>query len=142
MKINANTYACCIRQDCLLADKCHRAQCLKALTPDSEELQSIVNPRLVTGREGCPYYTVLRPVRFACGFRKVLGDLTKNQHTAIYHALLLLYGKNPYYAMRNGSTLISPDEQARIQAVFAENGVTTSDIFDDYREVPCPMAMK
>lgn len=140
MNISPNTYACCVRQDCCLADKCHRAQCLRELSPESDELQTFVNPHLATGRAGCPYYTVLRPVRFACGFKKVIGDLTKNQHSAIYHTLVTAFGKNPYYAMRNGSTLISPDEQARIQAVFTENGVTTSDIFDDYRDVPCPMA--
>lgn len=124
--------ALCGRQECVLKDKCVRAQGLQMLT-ESDVTFLCVNPALVTGNEDCPMAKIAKPVRMAYGFEGLLGRLPKNVSDRLREGLLDHFGKNPYYDRRNGHRAMPPEEQSYIIKLVQQlGGVVEEEPFDRY----------
>ena len=124
--------ALCGRQECVLKDKCVRAQGLQMLT-ESDVTFVCVNPALVTGNEDCPMAKIAKPVRMAYGFMGLLGRLPKNVSDGLRDGLFDHFSKNPYYDRRNGHRAMPPEEQNYIIKLVQQlGGVVEEEPFDRY----------
>ena len=123
----------CSSNCCKVADLCRRAMGYKTITTEDKTLK-MVNPMLTTNDESCPMYSHLHTVRFAKGFMKLQGEMSRTKFDALKQKLLAHYGKNPYYEMRKGMRLISPEDQSYITEAVSKTGATISDPFDEYVE--------
>ncbi len=131
MKEEYKNVALCSSNGCKVADLCRRALGYKTITTDDKVL-SLVNQMIVTNDESCPMYSHLQTVRFAKGFMKLQDELPRTKFDALKQKLLARYGKNPYYEMRKGTRLISPEDQEYITLVIRNIAPNMTDIFDEY----------
>lgn len=125
--------ALCSSNCCKVADLCRRAMGYKTITTEDKTLK-MVNPMLTTNDESCPMFSHLETVRFAKGFMKLQGEISRTKFDALKQKLLAHYGKNPYYEMRKGTRLISPEDQRFIAEAVSKTGATITDPFDEYVE--------
>lgn len=133
MKEEYKNVALCSSNGCKVADLCRRAMGYKTITTEDKTLK-MVNPMLTTNDENCPMYSHLETVRFAKGFMKLQDEMSRTKFDALKQQLLAYYGKNPYYEMRKGTRLISPEDQRFIAQAVSKTGATISDPFDEYVE--------
>ncbi len=133
MKEEYKNVALCSSKDCKVANLCRRAMGFKTITDEDKTLM-MVNQMLTTNDESCPMYSHLETVRFAKGFMKLQDELPRSKFDALKQKLLAHYGKNPYYEMRKGTRLISPEDQEYIALVISNIAPNTVDIFDEYVE--------
>lgn len=133
MKEEYKNVALCSSNCCKVADRCRRAMGYKTITAEDETLK-MVNPMLTTNDESCPMYSHLDTVRFAKGFMKLQGEMSRIKFDALKQKLLAHYGKNPYYEMRKGTRQISPEDQSYITEAVSKTGATITDPFDEYVE--------
>ena len=133
MKEEYKNVALCSSNCCKVADLCRRAMGYKTITTEDKTLK-MVNPMLITNDENCPMYSHLHTVRFAKGFMKLQDEMPRTKFDALKQKLLAHYGKNPYYEMRKGTRLISPEDQRFIAKAVSKTGATISDPFDEYVE--------
>lgn len=125
--------ALCSSNGCKVADLCRRAMGYKTISIKDKTL-TIVNPMLTTGDENCPMYSHLETVRMAKGFIKLQDELPRSKFDAVKQKLLTHFGKNPYYEMRKGKRLISPEEQGYIAETIRTIDATITDPFNEYVE--------
>lgn len=90
---------------------------------------------IVTCDDQCPMYSHLHIVRYAKGFLKMEQNLPRAVFDTMKRALLEHLGKNPYYEMRKGSRLISPNVQQLFATLFLQQGITEPYPFDEYVDV-------
>lgn len=124
----------CASCDCKVADRCHRAMGYKTITTEDKVLK-VVNPMIVTSDEHCPMFSYKKTVRYGCGFMEMERNLPRGTFDVIKQRLLKEYGKNPYYEMRKGTRLISPETQMFFEGLFLEMGIATPYPFDKYVDV-------
>ncbi len=133
MKEEYKNVALCSGQGCKVASLCRRAMGYQTITFEDKTLM-MVNPKLTTNDESCPMYSHLETMRFAKGFMKLQDELPRSKFETLKQQLLARYGKNPYYEMRNGTRLISPEDQRFIAQAVININANIADPFDEYVE--------
>lgn len=123
----------CMKTDCVHAGECERLQAFLR-GEVREEIIEVVNPALVGDGTHCPHGARRQMVAFARGFQRACDRLSQKTLREVSLALSLIYGRNPYYKMRRGDRLISPEDQSVILSVFRKNGIADTDIFDSFEE--------
>lgn len=141
MKDEYKNVALCSSTDCRVADLCRRALGYKTITAEDKVLE-IVNPQIVTGDENCPMYSYQQAVRYAKGFLQMESELPKKVYAPLKQHLLAHFGKNPFYEMRNGRRLISPENQQLITNLILSQGIAQPPAFDEYVEQDVWMTKK
>lgn len=125
-------HALCVHTDCEMADVCLRTKGYKTVNDDDRQFP-IINPNIVSKKADCAYFAKLVTVKYAKGFKAIFNKIPAGTGNTIYHNLSVYFGKNPYYARRNGNVLISPDEQEYIREFFHSYGVE-DEVFDGYED--------
>ena len=133
MKEEYKNVALCSSNGCKVADRCRRAMGYKTISKEDKTLM-VVNTMLTTNDESCPMYSHLHTVRFAKGFMKLQDEMSRTKFDALKQLLLAHYGKNPYYEMRKGTRLISPDDQRLIAQAVSNIDASIADPFDEHVE--------
>lgn len=122
----------CSGSGCKVADLCHRAMGYKTITKEDRYLR-VVNPLVITNDKDCPMFSGKKKVRYGCGFMNMERNLPRAVFESMKSELLARYTKNPYYEMRKGTRLISPDVQQFFAELFEAQGIEPYP-FDSYVE--------
>lgn len=122
-------WAICFQHECPLADKCLR-HAVALLAPAELEYHKTVLPGARKG-DRCSLYVTTEPVRMARGMKRLLPRGSAGQAMEIRQGLYNIFGSCPqYYRYRAGKYDITPEQQARVAALFRRFSITAEPKFD------------
>ena len=128
-------YLMCLHEKCSKAETCLR-QIAGRAAPAGKEWIKIVNPNYIVNLSGdCSYFRPAETVRYARGFKQLLGKLPNDTMRQVFHQLLTEFGERQYYRNRNGERLLPPEEQKTILEIIEKCGIDRQPDFDSYVEV-------
>lgn len=122
-------WAICFQHDCPLANSCLR-HAVALLAPAHLTHHVTVLP---AAREGdhCSLFATSEPIRIARGMKHLILRTYSEKVTAIRHGLYDIFGsKSSYYRYRDGDYDITPEQQARIAALFRKHGAAVEPQYD------------
>ncbi|MBQ9294822.1 MAG: hypothetical protein IJ219_07855 [Bacteroidaceae bacterium] len=126
-------WAVCLQDDCPLAQNCLR-RTIGRMMPEGTLQHAIVLP---AAREGdrCRLFAQAEPVQIAHGMSHLLDGLPSGLASTLRHRLYDIFGSKPqFYRFREGRYAISPEQQARVAALFTEYGITAKPQYDSTTE--------
>lgn len=127
-------YAVCQHTDCPRAGKCLRQIAYQPLIERPANVLCLLNPTLCTRDEACPYFRDSAPVTYARGFTGMQKRMYPQQYQRFMSALLLHFGRSPYFERRRGDMPLSPKEQKIVRSALRHAGVTEELKFDQYED--------
>lgn len=122
-------WAICFQNECPLSDRCLRHAVAKLAPPTLTHHVAV----LPTARQGdqCSLFATAEPVRMARGMKGILKGLTSRQATDLRHGLYAIFGSCPhFYRYRAGRYPITPEQQARVAALFRKHGIEGEPHYD------------
>ncbi|MCR5077382.1 MAG: DUF6078 family protein [Prevotella sp.] len=126
-------YPMCIQADCPRAASClHQVAYGQASATDRHLL--ILNPAQCLKGEACSHYRDARPVTYARGFTRMQRHMTLEQYGRFSRRLMSVFGRNPYYERRRGTSALSPQEQLTVRKALRAVGVSDDQPFDSYEQ--------
>ena len=129
-----NFFLMCLNQECPKAENCLRQLAAEVIPSEVKQL-TIINPKyLAAVKNDCPHYKVAEKTRYAKGFLNMLENMPHKQMQKVSISLRSHFGRMMYFRMRNGSRLLSPDEQQDLLAIVARCGIFQPHDFDEYVE--------
>lgn len=132
-KISETYQVACAKAGCTMKDVCLRQQLYLRIV-DTESVVSIVNPRIVTANEKCPYLVKPRTIRYAKGFMRMLETLNVKKLDEFRWRMISKTNRNKYFKLRKGEILLTPEEQQKVFDVLHEIGLNIENPFDSYVE--------
>lgn len=135
------TYTCCITPEgaCPLRERClrslvHREQ-MYSEKASRLEVVNLWNEELHPNTEKCKLFREARKKVFARGFAHLFDEVPKKKYPTVKAHVQAVFGcERSYYYCKNGTWLISPDEQARIAAIFRKAEVGEVPPYDRMEE--------
>lgn len=122
-------WAICFQHDCPLAGGCLR-HAIAALMPASVTHHHTVLPAARDG-EQCSLFATAEPVRLARGMKRLIPRIYSEKVTELRHGLYAIFGStSSYYRYRDGDYDITPEQQARIAALFRKHGIIAEAVYD------------
>lgn len=120
----------CFNARCPRAGECLRQLAARHVTAVRPTLQ-VVNPAVWPAGDGaCGQFHAIRQVRMAWGVRQAIGRMPYNEGRLVVKALNRMYTKVTLSRITNHERPLPPDEQKRIEALFASYGMTDGQVFD------------
>lgn len=122
-------WAICYQHDCPLANRCLR-HAAALLAPADLTHHNTVLP---AAREGdtCRLFASAEPVQIARGMRSMLPRTSSGWAGAVRQELYKVFGSVAmYYRYRDGRYDITPEQQARVEAVFRKYGIEEQPKYD------------
>ncbi len=126
-------YPLCLHADCQMASSCLRHIAFRRCGELGKYL-TLLNPCQCTKQEGCPNYASDKPIRFAKGFANFKQRMYPDQYDKFTRLLSCHFGRNRYYRLRGGTTIITPEEQEVIKIALEKVGINQEMDFDQYIE--------
>lgn len=124
-------YPVCMHKDCPMAGKCLRQIAYSVLIENQESL-NLINPDRCSKNSACRHFRDSTPTRYAKGFKNFQKRMTMEQYAKFVTLMKQEFGHNPYYYRRNGTTLITPQEQHVIHSALHDVGIAEDWDFDQY----------
>lgn len=137
-------YAHCFagKDNCPKAESCLRAIAARLLTDSKEQQPKIVNTvnalyvEQLPDLANCSLYRNNEPKRYAKGMTRLFDELPLKQATTVRNRIVNCFSCERYfYHSRNGTRLISPDEQRLIANVFQSSAPGFTPKYDSYEYV-------
>lgn len=100
--------------------------------PADNHLVQCVNPAWVRAKGECGFFRPKSKVRMGRGLMGMFDDLPYAKAIVLRKALIATFTRKGFYAMRNGTRLISPEEQQVFASVFKSCGIAEAPRFDSY----------
>lgn len=120
----------CFNAQCPRAEECLRQLAGRNVQPSAMILR-VVNPVMCPDAEGgFPQFRPIRKVRMAWGVREAIGRMPYKEGQYVVKALNRMYTKVTLNRITTHQRPLSPEEQKRIEALFARYGVTDGNVFD------------
>lgn len=133
-RMKAPNYLVCFMDTCPLHSQCLRWHVGQYADPHLTSYTA-VNPRNASmGNAECPMFRDKTPMVMKRGLTQMYHEMPQYKAYNIRHRLFALFGHKPYYEMRNGTRLISPDQQQLIEQVCRENGWPDPVVYDGEQE--------
>ena len=126
-------YMRCILVSCPLGKSCLRNIAWRNLRSDSDAVV-VVNPKLATSADGCPYFASCIPERYAVGFTRMQQQMFPAQYSEFMAVCRKRFGRNGYFLRRRGAVPMPPSEQQFVRKVLDRVGVSADIAFDEYEE--------
>lgn len=99
------------------------------------ERYMMLNPKVVTGAQPCPYYEQKRKKRFAWGISRIYDNVRMADLKRVRHEVMMCFGSEVYYKVKQQRRAITEEEQKMVRLSFTEMGYDGSAIeFDRYEE--------
>lgn len=120
----------CFNAACPRAGECLRqlaARHVSAVRPVVQAVSPAVWPE---GDGTCGQFHPIRKIRLAWGVRRAIGRMPYNEGRLVVKALNRMYTKVTLNRITTHERALPPDEQRRIEALFARYGVTDGEVFD------------
>lgn len=123
-------WAICFQDDCPLCDRCLR-HAVAQLAPAGLTHHATVMPAAREG-DSCRLFVTAEPVRMGRGMKGILTGIPSGLAMSIRQGLYAIFGSCPhFYRYRAGRYLVTPNQQARIVALFRKHGITTEPHYDE-----------
>lgn len=126
-------YPVCVHAQCPRAGECLHCIAFEKLRADNEYMR-LLNPDHCTADDSCQNFSCHKPVRYARGFTGFQRKMYPQQYDRFMTALILHFGRNPYYDRRRGVIAMPPDEQELVLQTLKKVGVTEELAFDRYED--------
>lgn len=138
-----HNWAICYQHDCPLADTCLRHHAAM-LAPANLMYHVSVLPGARTA-EGCTLFVADKPVVLARGMKRMFPTAEPWKDPVLRKGLEGIFGCHAqYYRYRSGRFLITPEQQARVAALFRKHGINSTPRYDQTEELyyfPMPTEM-
>ena len=122
-------WAICFQDDCPLAKSCLRHAVAMLAPADLTRHVTVLPAARKDGQ--CSLFATAEPVRIARGMKRLIPRIYSEKVTAIRQGLYGIFGsKSSYYRYRDGDYVITPEQQARIAALFRKHGVEAEPVYD------------
>jgi len=126
-------WALCFNSECPRHESCLRWLAAQQ-APQELTVARCVTPLAQQGGK-CRHFATTEKLRYARGFSKIYDKVAKKDYTPMRKQMTeMLSGKRYYYEYMRGERRLSPEQQLRIQQLFAEKGYADSVQFDHYEE--------
>lgn len=124
----------CAHRDCPRANECLRQKVYELCT-DEPLLITLVNPAYARNHGAkCKLFHPIRTMRYARGFKQLLGDLPKKLSDEFRDHMYALLGHAQYYRARRGELPLDDSVQTHVKRYLAKHGVEIDEPFDQYEE--------
>ncbi|WP_314672605.1 DUF6078 family protein [Segatella salivae] len=128
-------YEHCAGTHCEKANQCLRHAAYTMLESGERERYMMLNLKVVTGAQPCPYYEQKRKERFAWGISSIYDNVRAADLRRARHEVMACFGSDVYYKVKQQRRTITEEEQRDVRLAFTEMGYDGSAIeFDRYKE--------
>ena len=128
-------YEHCAGSHCEKASLCLRHTAYTMLESGGRERYMMLNPKVITGAQPCPYYEQKRKKRFAWGISRIYDNVRMADLKRVRHEVMMCFGSEVYYKVKQQRRAITEEEQKMVRLSFTEMGYDGSAIeFDRYEE--------
>ena len=128
-------YEHCAGTHCEKASQCLRYTAYTMLELGGRERYMMLNPKVITGAQPCPYYEQKRKERFAWGISRIYDNVRMADLKRVRHEVMVCFGSEVYYKVKQQRRAITEEEQKIVRLSFTEMGYDDSTIeFDRYEE--------
>lgn len=128
-------YAHCAGTHCEKASQCLHHTAYTMLGTSTRERYMVVNEKVITEKQSCPFFAPDRKERFAWGISRIYDNVRVADLSDIRQNLIYTFGRTVYYWIKREERVLTESEQAEIRDIFTEMGYDSSAIeFDSYGE--------
>lgn len=128
-------YAHCAGTHCEKASQCLHHTAYTMLGTSRREQYMVVNEKVITEKQSCPFFAPDRKERFAWGISRIYDNVRVADLSDIRQNLIYTFGRTVYYWIKREERVLTESEQAEIRDIFTEMGYDSSAIeFDSYGE--------
>ena len=128
-------YAHCAGTHCKKASQCLHHTAYTMLGTSTRERYMVVNEKVITEKQSCPFFDPDRKERFAWGISRIYDNVRVADLSDIRQNLIYTFGRTAYYRIKREERVLTESEQAEIRDIFTEMGYDSSAIeFDSYGE--------
>ena len=128
-------YAHCAGTHCEKASQCLHHTAYTMLGTSTRERYMVVNEKVITEKQSCPFFAPDRKERFAWGISRIYDNVRVADLSDIRQNLIYTFGRTVYYWIKREERVLTESEQAEIRDIFTERGYDSSAIeFDSYGE--------
>ena len=120
----------CFNAQCPRAEKCLRQLAARYVTALRPVVQAVSPAVWEAEGNPCAYFRPIRCVRIAWGVRQAIGRMPYKEGQSVVKALNRIFTKATLNRITTCQRPLSPEEQKRIEALFASYGVTDGNVFD------------
>ena len=122
MKDKVDHYTICFIDNCPLHKHCLRWMVGRYADPSRTVYLSINPHNPLVANDDCPQYREDIRVKMKKGFVNIYYDMPGHMEAKIRQQLIAKLGRKPYFEMRKGQRLITPEQQELIERVIRANG--------------------
>ena len=128
-------YAHCAGTHCEKASQCLHHTAYTMLGTSTRERYMVVNEKVITEKQSCPFFAPDRKERFAWGISRIYDNVRVADLSDIRQNLIYTFGRTVYYWIKREERVLTESEQAEIRDIFTDMGYDSSAIeFDSYGE--------
>ncbi len=120
----------CFNAQCPRAGECLRQLAARHVTALRPVVQAVSPAVWEAEGNPCAYFRPIRCVRIAWGVRQAIGRMPYKEGQSVVKALNRIFTKATLNRITTCQRPLSPEEQKRIEALFASYGVTDGNVFD------------
>ena len=120
----------CFNTQCPRAGECLRLLAGRNVTASRPVVQAVSPAVWEAEGKPCVHFHPIRRVRIAWGVRQAIERMPYKEGQNIVKALNRMYTKATLNRITTCQRPLSPEEQTRIEALFARHGVTDGNVFD------------
>lgn len=99
------------------------------------EQYMVVNEKVITEKQPCPFFDPDRKERFAWGISRIYDNVRVADLSDIRQNLIYTFARTAYYRIKREERVLTESEQQEIREAFTDAGYDGSKIeFDRYEE--------
>ena len=115
-------YAHCAGTHCEKASQCLHHTAYTMLGTSTRERYMVVNEKVITEKQSCPFFAPDRKERFAWGISRIYDNVRVADLSDIRQNLIYTFGRTVYYWIKREERVLTESEQAEIRDIFTEMG--------------------
>lgn len=120
---------------CKKASQCLHHTAYTMLGTSRREQYMVVNEKVITEKQSCPFFDPDRKERFAWGISRIYDNVRVVDLSDIRQNLIYTFGRTAYYRIKRKERVLTESEQKEIRDIFTDMGYDGSAIeFDCYEE--------
>ena len=128
-------YAHCAGTHCKKASQCLHHTAYTMLGTSTRERYMVVNEKVITEKQSCPFYAPDCKERFAWGISRIYDNVRVVDLSGYPPESYRHFGRTAYYRIKRKERVLTESEQKEIRDIFTDMGYDGSTIeFDRYEE--------
>ena len=124
----------CLDNQCVRRDDCMRYSVVQNISSQYAAI-TIVNPkRIPEDTDTCPHSRPIRKVQVAWGIKQLFEQIPYKNAVPMRKQILSYFGKTKYYRFYRQECGLMPEDQAYVNRLFKQNGITEAPKYEKYTE--------